>query len=62
MLDEAWRLQREQYWVADMAGIDWSGIHERYTPLVDRISSRGELSDSIWEMQGEWGPGTTHAY
>ena len=60
MLDEAWRLQREQYWVADMAGIDWSGIHDRYTPLVDRITSRGELSDLIWEMQGELG--TSHAY
>lgn len=60
MYDEAWRLQREQYWVADMAGINWQMIHDRYAPLVDRITSRGELSDVIWEMQGELG--TSHAY
>ncbi len=60
MLDEAWRLQREQYWVADMAGIDWPAIHRRYAPLVERVASRGELSDLMWEMQGELG--TSHAY
>lgn len=60
MYDEAWRLQREQYWVADMGGINWQAIHDRYAPLVDRITSRGELSDVMWEMQGELG--TSHAY
>ncbi|HEY7781233.1 MAG TPA: PDZ domain-containing protein [Ktedonobacterales bacterium] len=60
MLGETWRLQREQFWVADMGGVDWNGVFARYSPLVDRISSRGELSDLIWEMQGELG--SSHAY
>ncbi len=60
MLGEAWRLQREQFWVADMAGVDWQRVYERYAPLVDRLTSRGELSDLIWEMQGELG--SSHAY
>ncbi len=60
MVTEAWRLQRDQYWVPDLAKIDWSAVLERYLPLVDRVATRGELSDLIWEMQGELG--TSHAY
>jgi tricorn protease len=60
MYREAWRLQREQYWTADMSGIDWEAVRERYEPLVDRLGSRAELSDLIWEMQGELG--SSHAY
>ncbi|HEX9039118.1 MAG TPA: PDZ domain-containing protein [Ktedonobacterales bacterium] len=60
MYREAWRLQREQYWTADMSGIDWETVRERYEPLVERVGSRSELSDLIWEMQGELG--SSHAY
>jgi tricorn protease len=60
MVGEAWRLQREQFWVADVAGVDWRGVYSRYAPLVDRLTSRGELSDLFWEMQGELG--SSHAY
>jgi len=60
MLAEAWRLQRDQFWVPDLQQVDWVKIYQRYLPLVDRISTRGEMSDLIWEMQGELG--TSHAY
>ncbi|HEX2368629.1 MAG TPA: S41 family peptidase [Acidimicrobiia bacterium] len=60
MFREAWRLQRDQYWTPDMAGIDWIAVHDRYFPLVDRVGSRSEFSDLLWEMQGELG--TSHAY
>lgn len=60
MFAEAWRLQREQFWVADMGGVDWQAIYRRYQPLLDRVGSRGELSDLMWEMQGELG--SSHAY
>jgi len=60
MFREAWRLQREHFWVADMAGVDWPAVYDRYLPLVDRISTRAELSDLLWELQGELG--TSHAY
>ncbi len=60
MLTEAWRLQRDQFWVPDLSKIDWQQILERYLPLVDRVATRGELSDLIWEMQGELG--TSHCY
>jgi tricorn protease len=60
MLAEVWRLQRDQFWVADMSGMDWDAIFRRYEPLLERIATRGELSDLMWEMQGELG--TSHAY
>ncbi|RJL21425.1 S41 family peptidase [Bailinhaonella thermotolerans] len=60
MFGEAWRLQREHFWAEDMAGIDWQGVYDRYLPLVDRVTTRGEFSDLLWEMQGELG--TSHAY
>lgn len=60
MFREAWRLQRENFWDRDMSGLDWDALYERYLPLVDRVASRAELSDLIWELHGELG--TSHAY
>ena len=60
MFSEAWRLQKEYFWTADMSNINWKKIYNRYYKLVDRVGSRGEFSDLIWEMQGELG--TSHCY
>lgn len=60
MFREAWRLQTEQFWVEDMNDIDWDRVYDRYAPVLERVRSRTELSDLIWEMQGELG--TSHAY
>ncbi len=60
MFDEAWRLQRENFWTEDLSGVDWNGVRKQYRPLVKRVGSRGEFSDLMWEVQGELG--TSHAY
>ena len=60
MFSEAWRLQRDHYWTPDMARIDWLAVYDRYYPLIDRVVTRSEFSDLVWEMQGELG--TSHAY
>ena len=60
MFREAWRLQRDQFWTPDLSGIDWVAVHDRYLPLVDRVATRAEFSDLLWEMQGELG--TSHCY
>lgn len=60
MFREAWRLQREHFWVEDMSGIDWDAVYARYRPLVERVGTRSEFSDLLWELQGELG--TSHAY
>ncbi|CAD5373291.1 Tricorn protease homolog 1 [Rubrivivax sp. A210] len=60
ILREVWRLQRDHFWVEDMSGVAWTAMLERYAPLLARVATRGELSDLIWELQGELG--TSHAY
>jgi tricorn protease len=60
MYDEAWRMQREQFWDETMSGIDWDLVHERYRKLLPLARTRTELSDLLWEMLGELG--TSHAY
>ena len=55
MYREAWRLQREHFWVEDMSGVDWDFVYDRYLPLLDRITTRSEFSDLMWEKQGELG-------
>ncbi|MCH2291840.1 MAG: S41 family peptidase, partial [SAR324 cluster bacterium] len=60
MFREAWRLQKEFFWNEQLSGVDWNAVYRRYENLLSRIGSRSELSDLIWEMQGELG--TSHAY
>jgi len=60
MFHEAWPLQREHFWTSDLSGIDWQAVYDRYLPLVDRVTTRSEFSDLLWEVQGELG--TSHAY
>ncbi|MEU8360009.1 PDZ domain-containing protein [Nonomuraea sp. NPDC048882] len=60
MFREAWRLQLENFWTEDMAGVDWPAVYERYQPLVDRVTTRGEFSDLLWELHGELA--TSHAF
>jgi len=60
MYDEAARLMRDHYWIADMADVKWDAVVERYRPLLERIATRHDLSELLWEVQGELG--TSHAY
>jgi len=60
MLREVWRLQRDQFWSADLSGVDWDAVWGLYAPLLDRVATRADFSDLVWEMQGELG--TSHAY
>ena len=60
LLHEVWRLQRDQFWTEDMSGVNWPVMLQRYAALLPRVATRGELSDLLWELQGELG--TSHAY
>jgi tricorn protease len=57
---EAWQLQREHFWRKDLGGINWKQVFDRYFKLIDRLSTRSEFSDVLWEMQGELG--ASHCY
>ena len=61
MLREVWRLQRDQFWVGRHVGRRLGGgLRAATRRCSTRVATRGELSDLIWEMQGELG--TSHAY
>jgi tricorn protease len=53
MYHEAWRLMRDNFWRADMGGVDWTAMADRYRPLLDRLGSADDLHDVLWELQGE---------
>jgi len=57
---EAFRIMRHDFWVADMAEVDWDGVQEEYRPLLDRITTSAEFADLLWEVFGELS--TSHAY
>ncbi|MGG5172839.1 S41 family peptidase [Pseudarthrobacter sp. J1738] len=58
--NEAWRLQRDFFWAADMGGLDWDGVKAKFAPIIQRLGSHDDLVDLLWEMHGELG--TSHAY
>jgi tricorn protease len=58
--DEAGRIMAEDFWVADMADVDWAAMLAEYRPLVEQVASPAEFADLLWEIFGELG--TSHAY
>nr|WP_206314013.1 S41 family peptidase [Streptomyces coryli] len=60
MYAEAGRLMRDNFWRADLSGVDWDGVLDRYRPVLDRVATHDDLVDLLWEVQGELG--TSHAY
>ena len=50
---DAWRMERDYFYDKNMHGVDWQGMHDKYLPLVDRVTTRNELSDLIGRFVGE---------
>lgn len=50
---DAWRLERDYFYDPGMHGVDWEGVRDKYLPLVDRVTTRDELSDLIGRVVGE---------
>ncbi|MEE6286843.1 PDZ domain-containing protein [Georgenia sp. MJ173] len=60
MFDENHRIMRDHFWRADMDGVDWDAVGERWRPVVDRLRTHDDLEDLLWEVGGELN--TSHAY
>ena len=50
---DAWRLERDYFYDPDMHGVDWEAVRDKYLPLVDRVTTRAELSELIGRAVGE---------
>ncbi|WP_030906536.1 S41 family peptidase [Streptosporangium amethystogenes] len=57
---QAGRRMRADFWVEDMADVDWEAVLEEYRPLVDRVATADDFADLLWEVVGELG--SSHAY
>jgi tricorn protease len=50
---DAWRMERDYFYDKNMHGVNWKKMHDKYYPLVDRVTTRNELSDLIGRFVGE---------
>lgn len=50
---DAWRMERDYFYDKNMHGVDWDAMYTKYLPLVDRVTTREELSDLIGRFVGE---------
>ena len=50
---DAWRLERDYFYDPNMHGVDWDAVRDKYLPLVERVTTRDELSDLIGRVVGE---------
>ncbi len=50
---DAWRMERDYFYDKNMHGVDWNAMYAKYVPLVDRVTTREELSDLIGRFVGE---------
>lgn len=60
MFSDAWRIQRDFFYVENMHGLDWPAIRQQYGKLLDDCASRDDLAYIISEMISELNVG--HAY
>ncbi|RLD19795.1 MAG: protease, partial [Bacteroidetes bacterium] len=50
---DAWRMERDYFYDKNMHGVNWTAMYDKYLPLVDRVTTRNELSDLIGRFVGE---------
>lgn len=50
---DAWRMERDYFYDPGMHGLDWEAMYQKYLPLLDRVTTRDELSDLIGRYVGE---------
>ena len=58
--DESWRVTRDNFYVANMHGVNWNKIHDKYAVMLPYVKHRHDLTYLIGEMIGELNIG--HAY
>jgi tricorn protease len=55
MFNDAWRMHRDFLYDVKMRGVNWTGVHDKYAPLVERVTDRTELNDVLGMMISEVG-------
>ena len=53
MFEDTWRMERDFFYDANLHGVDWQKMHDRYAPLLPYCQDRGDLNYVLGEMVGE---------
>ena len=53
IFDEAWRIERDYLYVANMNGADWPAIKRKYAVFLPYVMHRADLTELLSWMQGE---------
>ena len=53
IFDEAWRNERDYFYDANMHGLDWQAVYDKYKPLLKYVGRREDLSTLMREMISE---------
>ncbi len=62
LFNEAWRLQRDYFYVPNMHGVDWPAVRERYSNMLADCATREDVSYVIREMISELNIGHTYYF
>ncbi|MGB8951248.1 MAG: PDZ domain-containing protein [Candidatus Aminicenantales bacterium] len=58
--NDAWRIYRDWFYVANMHGVDWDKMREKYARWLPFLSHRGDLDHILGELVGELNVGHTY--
>ncbi len=53
IFDEAWRFERDYFYVDNLHGADWQQVYEKYAPWVDYVRHRSDLTYILDILGGE---------
>ena len=57
---ESWRQMRDFFYAANMHGVDWPAVRDKYASLLKHVNHRNDLTYIIGEMIGELNCGHTY--
>jgi carboxyl-terminal processing protease len=55
VLDQAWRILRDQFYDRKHHGVDWPAARERYRPAAARAATQRDVHEAVTAMIGELG-------
>jgi tricorn protease len=53
IFNDAWRMQRDYFYDANLHGINWQAIYDKYQPLLKFVQRREDLNEVLVEMIAE---------
>lgn len=53
IFNDAWRMQKEYFYDANMHGINWQAVYDKYQPMLKHVQRREDLNDVLVEMIAE---------